>query len=120
MTEVTVVCGVGICTLFAAMLLRELRKDWIPALLLGFAVLTFAFVVPKLTDAADFLRDSENPALKPILQALGVTWLTGSAADLCRSAGEAGLAGSIETAGKAELLALSIPLFRELLELSLW
>ena len=51
-----------------------------------------------------------------ILKALGVAVLTHVAASICRDSGEAGLAGAVEFAGKAEILLLSLPMIERLLK----
>jgi stage III sporulation protein AD len=53
-----------------------------------------------------------------LLRALGITYLTSISADICRSSGEASVAGYIESAGRVELLLLAVPLFSELFELA--
>ena len=51
-----------------------------------------------------------------LLKGLGVAVLTQLCADLCRQAGEATLAGSVEGAGRAELLLLCLPMLQDLVE----
>lgn len=51
-----------------------------------------------------------------LLKSLGICFLSQTAGDLCRDAGEGSLAGHIELAGKTAVLLLCLPLFRTLLE----
>jgi stage III sporulation protein AD len=50
-----------------------------------------------------------------LLRALGVCFLTQIACDTCRDAGEAAIAVKLEIAGKIAVLAISLPLFRQVL-----
>ena len=51
-----------------------------------------------------------------LLKSLGICFLSQTAGDLCRDAGEGSLAGHIELAGKTAVLLSCLPLFRTLLE----
>ena len=54
-------------------------------------------------------------AFAVILKALGVAFVCETAADICRDMGQTAIASKIELAGKLEIVALAIPLARELL-----
>ncbi len=119
MDELVRICGIGLLAAFSAVILREIRKEYASAILLGMTVAVLLAVVPKFGEAAGFLAELdekvETEYIGVILRGIGVTYLTGTAAELCRSAGEAGIAANIETVGRTELLLMCIPLFRELL-----
>ncbi|MBR6514335.1 MAG: hypothetical protein IKT46_05815 [Clostridia bacterium] len=53
-----------------------------------------------------------------MLKGLGIAYLAGIGADLCRDCGENQLAGRVELAAKIEILILAFPLVRGLIELS--
>lgn len=123
MTELWTVCGIGICALAVLTLLRELRKEYAPLFMLGFTVVLLAAMIPKLSGAVDFLKECASAAggerISVVIRALGITYLTSTASELCRSAGESALGNTIELAGRVEILLLCIPLFRELLDIAL-
>ncbi len=52
-----------------------------------------------------------------LLKSLGICFLTQLAADICRDSGEGTLAVQTETAGKAALLVVALPLFEQAAEL---
>lgn len=122
MTEAIAFCGAGICAFFAISLVRELKKEYVGALVLAFCAIFLAYVIPRAMEAVDFIKEASaeaNPEYVSILlRALGITYLTSISSEICRSSGEAAIAGYIESAGRVELLLLAIPLFSELLELS--
>lgn len=54
-----------------------------------------------------------------LLKTLGICFLSQTAGDLCRDAGEKALGEKVELAGKSAVLLLCLPLLEELLELVL-
>ena len=121
--ELMRICGIGLLAAFAMVMLRELRKEYSTAILLGMSVAVLLAVIPKIGEAVGFLRELEESVntdyVGVILRGVGVTYLTGTACEICRSVGEAGIAGTIETVGRAELLMMCIPLFRELVGMAM-
>lgn len=121
--ELMRICGIGLLAAFAMVILRELRKEYSTAILLGMSVAVLLAVIPKIGEAVGFLRELEESVntdyVGVILRGVGVTYLTGTACEICRSVGEAGIAGTIETVGRAELLMMCIPLFRELVGMAM-
>ena len=123
MDELVKLCGIGLLAAFSAVILRELKKEYAAAILLGMTTVVLFAVIPNFADAVGFLRELQSEAnteyVSVILRGVGVTYLTGTACEICRSAGEAGIAGTIELVGRAELLLMCIPLFRELVGMAL-
>lgn len=122
MTELFVFCGAVMLALFVLMILRELRRDAAVPIALTMCVLCFMYVLPRLTESVRFVRELsvylEKARVDTILRALGIAYLTETESELCRAAGEASLGRYIELAGRAEMILLCLPLFRELTELT--
>lgn len=58
-----------------------------------------------------------SPAvLAPVIKTVGIAILTRIAAEVCRDAGESGIAAFVETAGAALALAVALPLLRAVLD----
>lgn len=55
--------------------------------------------------------------LTVMVKSLGICFLTGLAADICRDSGESALASQAEAAGKTALLIMALPLFERAAEL---
>jgi len=104
---------------FAMVVLRELRKEYLPMIFLAMSVAVLLVIIPKIGEAVGFMRELEENVnteyVGVILRGVGVTYLTGTACEICKSVGENGIAGTIETVGRTELLLMCIPLFRELI-----
>ena len=74
-------------------------------------------VVGILETARDRVGGLDEGYARILLKALAVCYITQLAADCCRDAGESAIASKIELAGKAAIVAVSLPVFTELAEL---
>ena len=123
MNELFTLCGIGLCAVFAISVIREIHSEYVKWIVLGFIVLCIALIVPNVENVVSFIGNaSAKSSMKyigTIMKALGITYLTGTASQICHGVGEGTIGEHIETVGKIEILALSIPLFGELLEMSL-
>ena len=122
MTDMFSLAGVALCSLCAVLTVREVRRDFTPYLLMGTAVLLLLACLPGIGEGVRFAGTLTAAAgegtVSVVLRALGVAWMTSAAGEICRGAGEGQLASWLETAGRVELLVLSLPLLRELLALA--
>jgi stage III sporulation protein AD len=115
--------GVATVGLTALLILRAYKPEWAPFLrmavtvvALGLTVGLASAVLTYITDLATATGALEGEGWSLLLKALGVAFLTETAASVCRDSGEAGLATWVETAGKLEILLLSFPLIRTVLD----
>ena len=117
------VCGICICGAVTVLLLKELRRELIPVIIIGIGVTVLVSLLPKIGESVSFIRElaayADSGYTGVVIRALGIAYLTSVATELCRSCGEPSLVSYIETAGKTEILILSIPLFRELFRMAL-
>ena len=84
------------------------------ALLLG-AALGAIEEVRTLADELGELIGLSPAVLAPVLKTVGIAILTRIAAELCRDAGEGGIAAAAETAGAAAAVLAALPLLRAVL-----
>ena len=84
------------------------------ALLLG-AALGAIEEVRALADELGELIGLSPAVLGPVLKTVGIAILTRIAAELCRDAGEGGIAAAAETAGAAAAVLAALPLLRAVL-----
>ena len=109
--------------LFSAVMLREC--GWRGSSLVGAVgvVSCLALAISGLGETArELISIGEDfgvsETVRLALKALGIGYVFGIAADLCRQLGEPGLGQAAETLGRIELVLLSLPLVRELIDLS--
>lgn len=123
MNDIIAVCGIGICTAFAGAIIKELKKDNTVFIILSACVVFLAFVITKLENTFVFIGNISSylneTYADSVIRALGIVYLTSAASDICKASGEAAVSGYIELAGRVEIIILCIPLFKELIELSM-
>ena len=115
--------GIAMVGLTALLILQAYKPEWTPLLrmavtvvALGLTLTLAATVLNYVTDlvsATDALSGESWPIL---LKGLGIAILTEAAASVCRDSGEMGLSTWVETAGKLEILLLSFPLIRAVMD----
>lgn len=115
--------GIALTGLSALLILRAYKPEWavflrmaVTVVSLGLVLSLAGTVMDSVTDltAATGALDGESWTI--LLKALGLAFLTETAASVCRDSGEAGLAAWVETAGKLEILLLSFPLIRTVMD----
>lgn len=111
--------GIALTGLSALLILRAYKPEWavfirmaVTVVSLGLVASLAGTVMAYVTDLTASTGALDGEAWVILLKALGVAFLTETAASVCRDSGEAGLATWVETAGKLEILLLSFPLIR--------
>ena len=114
--------AVAITGVFAAMVIKQWKGDLLPLLRLA---LTLLFAFAAVSAAAPLISYLQSLAEKAsfeytslLFKALALAILTQFCAEICRSCGEDGVASGVETVGKIQILLLSLPLMKELLEIA--
>lgn len=116
------ICGGALLCLVAILLIKSaggatLPLQWTGTLILVSAsLMMLAPVLSWVGELCESVGVGESASL--LFRGLGVAFLTQICADFCRQSGEGQLAGSVELAGKAELLLLCLPQLKELFELA--
>ena len=115
------VCGIGILTVMALAVIKEIHESYAKWITLTSLIVCLGLIVTSLGEVVAFFNEisrvSSNKHIETILKGLGVTSLTGVSCEICQSVGESTIGKYIEAVGKIEMLILSLPLFRELLSL---
>jgi stage III sporulation protein AD len=121
LAEVFAVLGVGIVAAALAVVLRQHRPEFALLLSLAAGIFILLRLIGFLTPVVDELRGLLSSSALPgeymtiLVKALGICFLTQIAADACKDAGETAIAAKVELAGKISVLAVSLPLFREVM-----
>ncbi len=122
-----IVTVAGICIMFAAiiLLLRQYKPEY--AMLVAAAasgvvlVYLLSFVFPIIEEIQSVLNTVgiNKEHFTTVFKALGVCYTAQFAGDICRDFGQTSIAGKVELAGKIAVLALSLPMVKEILQISL-
>ena len=119
-------CGIGIYAVFAVMVIRELRKEVsqntsfaVFAVMLSVSLPLVGEFVLFAASLGDKISSDASAYISVILKSLGITYITYVSSEICKSAGEGGIAGQVELVGRIEILLLCIPYFEKLVNLAL-
>lgn len=113
------VIGASVIALAVIICLRKVSETYVP-LVRASAVLLFfgigmGMLAPVLGFTEEVLEAGAAEHGKTVIKALGISFLTGICAEVCRGAGENGLASGVENVGKTEILLLALPMLEEVL-----
>ena len=114
-------CAVTVVALGAV--LRRYAAEFSFLLVLAAGVWMLAFAVRGLSAVTNLMKELAELArlsevlLGPVLKTVLLSVLTRVTAELCRSAGEGGVAAFVETAGTALALLAVLPLVRAVMEM---
>jgi len=119
------ICGIILCALAAVLVLRETRKEWIPWIVISISLIVLCYCTSLLKEVLVFIKQFEEslPVVSQytdvLIKGLGIATLTYTAGEICKAAGENGLAGYIEMTGKMELFLLGLPLFQDIFSIAM-
>ena len=122
MEEIGKFAAIAVAGALCAMVVRKTAPVVVLVLALtaGLVLLSLALgAVEGVRDLMDVLAGTAglSPAvLSPVIKTVGIAILTRVTAEVCRDAGEGGIAAFAETAGAAMALSVAVPLLRAVLE----
>ena len=115
--------GLALVGLVALLVLRQYKPEWAVFIRMAVTVVSMGIilsmagtVITYVTDLTEGTGALDGATWSLLLKALGIAFLTETAASICRDSGEASLAGWVEMAGKLEILLLAFPLIRTVLD----
>lgn len=113
------VCAAATLCVVASMIVKACGGSLAVALRIAATVLIFGMLIPSMGDLASelaqlFAGDGVARYASVLVRTLGVAVLTQLCGDVCRDCGETATAQGVEMAGKVTIVALCIPLLKEL------
>lgn len=114
-------CAAGVIACMLTLIIRQYKPEMSMLLVIAGSLLIsisllkwISPIIGKILSLADKYNAKENIAL--LIKAVGICFITQSAADTCRDSNCSSLAGKIETAGKIAVLAVVFPMFEKILQ----
>ena len=114
--------ALGLLAAVLLVILRPLRPELAVLLSITTGACLLALVLGKLQTVLRILTEMASKAeLNPLflqiaLKTIGVAYLAGFTAQVCRDAGESAIAGKVELVGKVAILMLAMPVMWAILE----
>lgn len=124
-TEIFKVFGLILVVCVLAVTLKSYKGEYALLLSLAAVVVILVFILKSVYPAINRLRDSFDAGGIPaecfsvVLKSLGIAYLTGFIADICRDYGHTSLAGKAELAGRCAIFVLCLPLMNSVLDTAL-
>ena len=116
------ISGLALTAVALAVLLRQYRAEYAMALGLMVSVVVLLALMPVLKETMSLLMNiasnsGASQSVGVIVKSLGIAFVAGIAADVCRDAGESAMASKVELAGKVAILSLAMPMATQLMGL---
>ena len=115
-------CGVIACVLIVTV--RQYRPEMAMMMTIGTGVLILGMILvdfaPMVSSISDLVQKTgvNSGYIMVVVKAIGISLIAQLAADICRDAGEQSIAAKVEMGGKLGIVAITLPLFGDLLQLS--
>ena len=113
--------GMGMIAAVTAVILRQHRPEFAMLVSVAAGVFIFGGIISGMRPVVNQVRDifalTSMPQgnIQVIFRALGICFLTQIACDACKDAGENAIGAKVELAGKITVMAISLPLFGQVL-----
>lgn len=120
--DILKITAAALITCFLAVLLKQYKSEYAIAVTICAGALIFIYVAPQLAQLMAGIRQLADRTgiggemLAPAFKTVGIAYLTGYAAEMCRDAGEGALAAKLEIAGKILMLAIALPVAMAMLD----
>ncbi len=114
------IAGAAVIICLLTVIVRQSRQEFSAGLLLlggcAIAAVCLSVIAPAIKQLNDLSAKYDlSEGFTLVLKAIGICFITQTAADTCRDAACTSLATKVETAGKIAVLAVIFPLFESLL-----
>ncbi len=126
MTKFYEFCGIGIYASFAVWMIRELKREVSQSASFGIFIVMLCFCLPLTGELVTFalsytelVSQTCGDSIKTLTKALGITYISYISSEICKGAGEQGIASQLELAGRLEITLLCIPFFKKILDFAL-
>lgn len=116
------IVGLGLAAAILAVFVKNWRAEIAIMISVAAAIIIFLAVAPYLKAVLETFEDISNQIgldikyITVVLKVIGIAYVTQFGAELCRDAGESAIASKIEFGGKVMIMALSMPIMYQFLE----
>ena len=113
---------IGITGVFLALFLKQKKPEYAVCVSVGTGILLLFLVAERLRLVIENIRliqsaiSIQSAYIQVLLKIIGITYISEFAADICRDAGCAAVAGQIGVFAKLSILAVSMPIVSALLQ----
>ncbi|MBO5946388.1 MAG: hypothetical protein J6Q69_07265 [Clostridia bacterium] len=118
------VCALALTALVSSQLLRELGWRGVSAFAVCVSIAVLSSVLPRVVEVAGLFSSFSSElgvddVARDVVKIVGIGYLSGIVADVCRDMGEGSIASSVLSVGRVEMLAIAAPSFFEVIRLGM-
>lgn len=117
------IAGLAVVTAALALVLKQYKPEYgMLAALAGVLIILF-IVINQISEIFTYAEDTlsgmsiSTSGFKILFKALGISYVSQLASDICKDSGETALASKIELAGKVSVIIIALPLLKVFIEL---
>jgi len=120
--DILKIMGIAILGVVVLKIVRQSKAEFASLISVAVGLFVFWLVFPQVNFIADKVIDfSDKYGINGIyittaFKVVGISYLTGFAADICRDSGESALASKVEFAGKLIIMGISSSILFELVD----
>lgn len=117
------IASIGLICAVLSLAVRSYRPEFSVYISIACGLLLFVTVLTQLESVMSYVSQLFNRAgsarvyFPVLLKVLGIAYITDFAAQVCRDAGENGIASKVEMAGKILIFYVSLPVFTSLIKM---
>lgn len=125
MTDIVAVCLISVVAFVFALTIKQSHPSISLVIIIVTSVIILIFLIDYLTGVISYVQELfesvniNSEYIKILLKCTGICFITEFSCDLCNESGYSSLSSQISLAGKLITLVMAIPLFKEVLSISL-
>lgn len=123
--EIFKILAICIITAVLAVVLKQQKGEYALMVALAGGTVVILYIIKGVLSPIEYINDRllksgiNTEYFAVALKALGISYVTGFIADICRDSGQASLASKAELAGKCAIFIISVPLIGVVLDTAL-
>ena len=123
--EIFKILAICIITAVLAVVLKQQKGEYALMVALAGGTVVILYIIKGVLSPIEYINERllksgiNTEYFAVALKALGISYVTGFIADICRDSGQASLASKAELAGKCAIFIISVPLIGAVLDTAL-
>ncbi len=113
----------AIITIILAAIIKEYRPEFTALIIVMSGIIFFTYICSGVINIFDYFRDLCNYVgidivyIEVMFKIIGISYMSEFVSSLCKDAGQSSVAVKVDIVGKLVVLSVSLPIFKELLNL---
>lgn len=113
----------AIITIILAAIIKEYRPEFTALIIMMSGIIFFTYICSGVINIFDYFRDLCNYVgidivyIEVMFKIIGISYMSEFVSSLCKDAGQSSVAVKVDIVGKLVVLSVSLPIFKELLNL---